>query len=569
MFNLLKNLGIKQNLYDYSKLSYSKGFKGVPILILSFLILNGCADVSLVLKEKLPKPKVTVYSTDEFCIVDPFKINGKTTKILFLVDISHSNSNADPTGSKRIDNIDNFVQHLEQGGGSHKYGLIFFARDASTPISYEDDSSQARFTSNIDEFYSATKQIQETTFWGTKYTSVLQAAQSTIETDIEKFPSEDSSYIVLLISDGRPTDSTPMSEIPNLINSNNGNIYLSTAYYGNSGSQAIEILSEMAQRGGGKFANFEDGEYWDLGGLIVQSNVIPWSLKEFLVYNLNAGFCLDGKIDVDSDMDGMCDRDELEMNSIYAEKLSAEENLFDPTNRFSFGDGYGDFFHWLRFKYPGKTLPICTNRLDEDFDLLTVCEENEIQNQTEDELLTGDPKIFDTDKDGIIDGIETFVYFPSINTGGATRYTVALDSTNLEKNIDGEGSVLTQIKQHKNPWFNDPYVKTYDTTINPTESSSGDCYEFRQSSLPLYETLPVKEGNTLPGLEHAAGENSVMIYYIQVLQQQPNDYGVLKRSIQKIKWGQLSLGLKVDGETFLEYTSSTSLMDNGDNSNDN
>ena len=48
------------------------------------------------------------------------------------------------------------------------------------------------------------------------------------------------------------------------------------------------------------------------------------------------GFCLDGKVDVDSDVDGMCDRDELQMNQEYTKELEAEGVSFDPSNRFSF-----------------------------------------------------------------------------------------------------------------------------------------------------------------------------------------------------------------------------------------
>ncbi len=73
------------------------------------------------------------------------------------------------------------------------------------------------------------------------------------------------------------------------------------------------------------------GDKWNLHRLM---NVVPWSLKEFLVYNINAGFCFDGKVDVDSDADGICDRDEMTMNNLYAEELKQEGKSFDPTNRF-------------------------------------------------------------------------------------------------------------------------------------------------------------------------------------------------------------------------------------------
>ena len=206
----------------------------------------------------------------------------------------------------------------------------------------------------------------------------------------------------------------------------------------------------MSISGGGKFINFESNQNWDMNDMLVTPKVVPWSLKEFLVYNLNAGFCLDGRVDVDSDIDGMCDRDEVEMNRIYADELEAEGKSFDPANRFSFGDGYGDFFHWLRFRY-GANLASCTDRSDEDSDLLTACEESEIYREDEDgKYLTSDPKNFDTDKDGIIDGIETFLYFTLRITGGITHYTAALDPDNLHENSpDGEGTVLEQLRGTK------------------------------------------------------------------------------------------------------------------------
>ena len=320
----------------------------------------------------------------------------------------------------------------------------------------------------------------------------FSATISVIQGDIDRFPNQKNSYIVFYISDGENDKATALSGAGQVMNIERS-IYISTGFYGGTGST---LLREVAELGEGKFANFENSRDWDLEGCSQNNkpNVVPWSLKQFLVYNLNAGFCLDGMVDVDSDVDGMCDRDELEMNRIYATELAAEGKSFDPANRFSFGDGYGDFFHWLRFKYPGKTLPGCTDRSDEDFDLLTACEENEIENNIDGNNLRGDPKSFDTDKDGIIDGIETFVYFASQNTGEATRYTAALDSENLESNPDGEESVVVQIKQHRNPWLKDSGINpAYDTTITPYQSAKNDCYGFSQSSLPLYQTLEVSE----------------------------------------------------------------------------
>ena len=520
------------------------------ICLCPFLLMGiGCAEVSLELQKE--EPEAAVQSKDSFCIVEPYEIDA-VLKIIFVVDISGSNTSNDPNGSKRADNIDQFVQSLEDGEGEYQYGLILFD-DRATPSFFE--PNRTRFTENPEEFYKSTDWIRRASAnGGTTYGVALGAAQAAIEDDMNKFPDQRNLYTVLFISDGEPGDD-PFAGVDDLLEASPGNIYLSTAYYGSHGNDAINILQDMADAGNGNFVNFEDGEHWNLDDLLVESEVIPWGLKQLLVYNLNAGFCFDGKIDVDSDVDGMCDRDELLMNRRYAQELEEEGVLFDPANRFSFGDGYGDFFHWLRFKYReyDYTLVACDDKSDEDFDLLTACEEKEIKTQRGEDLLRGDPKSFDSDKDGLLDGIETFVYFASQNTGRSTRYTAALDPNNILDNLDGEGSVLDQIKEHRNPWFKDSEVQSYDTVVDSSMSKDNDCYDFSQSVLPVYETLEVKAGNTLPGLEHRARENSVLLYYIQTLQSFPQEQGILKYSVQKIKWGQLSLGLEFKERLFDEY----------------
>ncbi len=346
------------------------------------LIFNGCADVSIV-----PSPPIeasSVASQDNFCIDDPLE-NESFLKIMFVVDISGSNGATDKNGSKRADNIDRFVDDLSLQDQKHyQYGIILFNNEPRALIHDSGDKTKATFTKDSNEVKLATNKIRANPFrGGTQYGLALMMTKSAIENDMLKFPDERSKYIVFLISDGRPNDGDNKSTVSSLVNTVGGSeIYLSTAFYGNGGAGAIKILEDMAKVGGGNFVNFESGDKWDLDQLFVTNTVIPWSLKEFLVYNLNAGFCFDGRVDVDSDADGMCDRDERTMNNLYAEELKKEGKTFDPANRFSFGDGYGDFFHWLRFRYPGTLFPACQDRSDQDFDLLTKCEEHEIRTRS-------------------------------------------------------------------------------------------------------------------------------------------------------------------------------------------
>ena len=360
---------------------------------------------------------------------------------MFVIDISGSNGRTDPLG-KRFDYLRNFVTGLSQREKPYEYGLIYFQHGYDT-------LGMRGFTGDADKMLDALSKREKI-----KRGETFEMAREAIEEDSRnsRLFSKDR-YIIFFISDGRISDSR-VNEAEDLVNEFN-NVYVSSAYYGPEDEISQARLEKMARVGKGSFANFEIGETWSLDDLLLVhtsgANVIPWTIKEFLVYNLNAGFCMDGNVGVDSDMDGMCDRDEIAMNNVYATELAEEGKSFDPANRFSFGDGYGDYFHWLRFRYPGKILLACEDRSDEDFDLLTACEESEIERYTENELYHGDPEVFDTDRDGVIDGIETFVYFSSENTGGATRYTAALDPTNLSDNIDGEESVLAQIRKHKKP----------------------------------------------------------------------------------------------------------------------
>ena len=488
MSSLIKNISLRPHVLK----SYCKEC----IILLLLITFSGCVDVNLVPQRV---ENLSVSSKDSFCIVKPVQENN-ATKIMFVVDISDSNKNTDVDGSKRANNIDKFVESLV-GEKNYQYGLILFNHLAEASINYDGNIHKPMFTNNPDKIYQATQTIRDNPFRGsTVYTNALNLTKQAIEDDIRLFPDETSSYIIFFISDGRPIekDGDPNEKVADLVKIDR-QVYLSTAYYGDFGSEAITRLQEMAKLGSGKFVNFENGENWDLSQLIVTNNVVPWNLKEFLVYNLNAGFCLDGSVDVDSDSDGMCDRDEIDMNSFYSEKLKAEGKSFDPANRFSFGDGYGDFFHWLRFKYPGKSLRPCEDRSDEDFDLLTKCEENEIQNRSKSNgtFGKGDPQVFDTDRDGVIDGIETYVYFASQSTGRTTRYTAALDKENLKDSPDGEENVLIQIKQHRNPWFQDPEAEAYDTNLTPINKSTGDCYIFSQSNLPVYQNTR-GEGGVYP-----------------------------------------------------------------------
>ena len=165
-----------------------------------------------------------------------------------------------------------------------------------------------------------------------------------------------------------------------------------------------------------------------------------------------------------------------------------------------------------------------------------------------------DPENPDTDRDGIIDGIEIFVFY-------TRSLAYALDPDNLSRNFDGESPAIQQILEHRHPLFPDSEQIKYDFEVTQnTKVEDQDCYLFQQSTLPLYRTMPVSIGATLPGLEHVENENIVLLYYLQTPQSAPNGDAVLKYSLQKLKNDEAtqrrlenSAALRVKDDVFLEY----------------
>ena len=504
-------------------------------------IFFGCSDVRL--QPRVDDPRNSK-STGGFCISEPQTVE-RYTKFLFIVDKSGSNEagnggNLPPTdlgGVKRAGNIERFV--LANAGKPYiRYGMIEFNGTKAEP--YITDGNRATFTADTNVVFQATNKIRTVRDEdATPYKAALVQARLAISGDMEANPDEQSFYMIFFISDGAPTDLNNDAELDTLVNDirslSEGKIFLSTALYGDDLPRPRDILSRMAVTGGGKFINLVRSANWDFNDITVKPTAEPWQMKNLMVYNWNAGYCEDGSVNTDSDADGMCDKDEVKYG-------------FDPANRFTFNDGYGDYFHWREVKYK-ESLPTCSDRSDVDVDGLTACEELYIRNDRPSPGIprNGKAKNPDTDLDGVLDGIETFVYFPR-------SMAFAMDSLNLMRNnFDGEEPAGQQIYEHRNPLVRDAGELAYDVTLTPIPHESLDCYSYSQKTLPLYPTLEVQTSKTLPWLGHSAGGNRVMLYYIQTPQSDPNGPGVYKYSVQSLLYGAPSKGLKVEDSVFETY----------------
>ena len=417
--------------------------------------------------------------------------------------------------------------------------------------------------SSSDFLSKATAALSHCSGCKTPYQPALRAAEEAIKYDRAICPTHKSTYFLFFLTDGAPTDRdycvnqsdayckysvskygaafnihkyvnvNPIYvDIERLLDTSivkTRNVYLSSAYYGHHVPTLETFVEEMANRGKGRYVNFRNQPTLDFNSLLVAPAVESWSLRDqlLMVHNATATICEDGKVGADSDVDFLCDRDELRYG-------------LDPTNRFSvpiaykdYADlwyGYGDYFRLQAIKFNGSLIP-CTDRTDEDRDLLTYCEETYYianDNPLGTVEKEGHPEQSDMDRDGFLDGIELSMF----RQGG-----FALDSSNTHRSFDGEREDAgTQVRQHRNPLVEDSQAHRFHFNLEPdhfTEEGE-ECFSYTQSNLQVHNTMAVKKGRTLEGLEHAAGENVILSYYTQTLRSEPGKQGVLHYNVQKV-----------------------------------
>jgi hypothetical protein len=548
---------------------FQKWMVAIPCLM---TITIGCSNVRL---EKSKEPGVGPLSKGEFCTQEPTEI-GRTVKFLFIMDKSGSNvggglsGGTDPGNQKRAGNFEAFYE-ANKANSNIQWGMIGFQEGGAgtRPLIVVDNGPG--FTNVESEVRAGVSRLRGDVDDGsTPYRAALTTARSAIERDLKKHPEESATYWVFFISDGEPTDGTEsnQSELDSLVtqlrSSSPNSIFLSTAYYGPDNPRGEERLKKMAEIGEGKYVNFNRTDKIDFDDLIVKPTKEPWEMKDFMVYNLNANLCRDGKMDVDSDADGVCDRDEAQFGMDPRKRFSATD-LFDSGNPKtpdvnrkgtprSQTQGFGDYFRLREIEY-GERLDICSDRKDEDQDLLTTCEEGFLFNQnpvgTELGRKTGDPKNPDTDLDGVIDGIEVFAL---------RDRSSALDGSNMDDVLDGEAEdVKTQIREHRNPRLRDTETFRYDTLVTAlAEKPDGrSCYDFHQMKLLLYPTLAVQAADALNLQSHTEGENVVMVYFLQTPQSDPKGVANLMFMLQRlfnsksnVESGGYGSGLTVRRDTF-------------------
>ncbi len=496
-----------------------------------------------------------IKTNGEICAGPPSAFEAYT-KVLFVVDKSGSNNTTD-TNSYRVNTIGDFYQK-HKGNTFVEWSVAVFNGSSS-------ESYITGFSGDSAVVTAAIARIGQTTDAGsTPYKSALATARSTINYDMTTHPDQTSSYVVVFLSDGQPTDyGSPAddtainADVDSLVKM--GRVTLSTVYYGPNDAVASGRLSRMAQIGGGQFLDTNIDGRIPIDDLIGFATAEPWIIKSFYVTNLNASPCDDGSIDSDSDADGLCDKDELRYNAEFREDPSKLQRMngkqFDQYSRNSFASNLSDAFFYKYIVY-GEALPLgCTDTADSDSDLLNNCEEQFLhsttpsgptQNWTEVMQQDTDPLNFDSDGDGYTDFFE-FIMTRNKSSG--------LDFNNISQQFLGI-RLDTIYMEHRN-WRDPGNAIPYDGKLRfaKVNSSGQNCYSYQQKILPLYRSGAVTNsgasGNA--NIAHGANENVVLISFIQTPEKDPNGPGELRYHFQKVSTSVLQVNLNLRTDQYQSY----------------
>ncbi len=544
-------------------------------MLLTSIAMNNCSNVRL---EKTPEQaSFSSLSLNQICTATPD--SDHISKVLFLVDMSGSNFNGndgngvgtDPDKSYRAQIMRNLVLSNFDSKQIY-YGFIGFGQATAVALINEGgDQEKPIFSNDRAKFNQALSAFSLITDQGaTPYKAALKMAEQAIATDLLTNPKADKThYAITLISDGAPTDygqpfnpSAVLNDVKD-ITAMSSNVTFATLYYGPKVTSvdraAVSLLKQIATDPGFFMDTTVSGRDQPLSSIVQLTQIIPNIVKRFMVVNLTSAPCDDGSMDVDSDADGLCDKDEINYNHTLAADpvLGPRMNgfSFNPTNRNSFGNVYNDYLNYMSFAYGWKLNTNCHTSSSTSHDLINDCEKNVIGvkksvgptlDWTQKMGSSADPYNYDSDGDGFLDGIELIF--------GRNLSTVLDYSSSLA--LIGDHRFDQILLEHRNP-IDPDQATAYDPVFSfaGMNDQSQNCYSYKQTILPLYHTLPLASVNAVgfPDLAHAADENVILIYYIETPQDDSSGAGELHYAFQKIKFGQ-SPSLNLDSSAFRVYS---------------
>lgn len=287
--------------------------------------------------------------------------------------------------------------------------------------------------------------------------------------------------------------------------------------------EATMLLTEMANIGKGVFRDFSRSEEIDFLGFDLSNLKLENAMKNFVVTNTNLT-ATDKGLAVDSDGDGLTDAEEFELN-------------LNRLNRDSDNDGYSDRFEQQRKRNgmdPLVITPGCELESDRDDRLdrdgLLPCEER---------LLRSSPELYDTDADGIPDGLEALA---------GTDPTISDSLSDADRDGVRNGD---EIRSHTGVSFSEgsnrpDLAYRYKTDELGTNDEGGRCYSFDVKNVQLGTPL------ARPMQDRSFGRNDLLVYMAQAPREDPDDFGSYKVACVQARY--IAPDFKDPAEGIIELT---------------
>ena len=267
--------------------------------IAGFAILTACNQVRFEAEKNAP----TVPSAPALPGVTPPGACGtvdgirRSTKLLFLVDSSGSNVEAtqwpgipgcenslcipptDPAKRFRVGALSDFLNRFRHKT-NFNWSLVTFAGDSARALINTGLESQPIFAADPNALdWALNRFANERDAGMTPYGAAFELARRAIQFDPARTAPEKPQYLVVLISDGFPTDYLDTrnqfnraaldADVQNLLATAPGQVNLSTIFYGQVAiPQAISLLSDVARQGGGQFATVRDPNTFKIDDVI-------------------------------------------------------------------------------------------------------------------------------------------------------------------------------------------------------------------------------------------------------------------------------------------------------------